>query len=266
VSKRFGYLALAAVLGAAVAVLPALAASESLPVEAVNEGLYYHHWSNPVQTVIAGDTVKFSNPGSEVPHGLKFTSGPTPSCTGIPAAASEETGATKWQGQCTFSTPGTYAFVCTVHPGEMKGTITVNPNGTTTTTTTTTPTTTGTTRGETPPPSPLAGSPSVRASQRGGVVKGALEISQAGAGDRLEVNLSATRASLASVARASRVTVGHFTIASAKAGRVAFAVKLSARAKHALHRRKRLPLTVSIVLTPPHGKSTTVTRSVVEHS
>ncbi len=260
------YLALVAVLGVGVAVLPALAASESLPVEAVNEGLYYHRWSNPLQTVIAGDTVKFSNPSGNVPHGLKFTSSTKPSCTGIPAAATEETGAVEWHGECTFSTPGTYAFVCTVHPGEMKGTITVNPNGTTTTTTTTTTTPPGTTPGETPPPSPLVGGPSIHTSQHGGVVKGALEISQAGAGDRLEVNLLATHASLARVARASRVTVGHFTVASVKAGRQSFLVKLTAKAKRVLHRRKRLPLTVSIVLTPPHGKPTTVTRSVVERS
>jgi plastocyanin len=246
-------------------VLPALAASESLPVEAVNEGLYYHHWSNPLQTVIAGDTVKFANAGNEVPHGLKFTTGPaTPSCTGIPVAATEETGATNWHGECTFSKPGTYAFVCTVHPGEMKGTITVNPNGTTTTTTTTT--TTRTTPPETPPGSPLVGAPSIRASQHGGVVKGALEISQAGAGDRLEIDLLATRASLASTGRSSRVTVGRFTVASVKAGRQSFSVKLSTRARRALHRRKRLPLRVSIALTPPNGKPTTVTRSVVEHS
>lgn len=262
--KRLSYLSVAAALGAGVAVLPALAASESLPVEAVNEGLYYHHWSNPLQTVSAGDTVKFSNPSGNVPHGLKFTSPTKPSCSGIPAAAGEETGAVQWHGECTFSTPGTYTFVCTVHPGEMRGAITVNPNGTTTTTTTTTTTpTTGTTPGETPQLPPLVGAPSIRASQHGGVVKGALEISQAGAGDRLDVNLLATRASLAS---ARRVTVGHFTIASVKAGRQGFSVKLSAKAKRALRRHKRLPLTVSIVLTPPHGKPTTGTRSVVERS
>jgi plastocyanin len=262
VRKRLSYLALAAALGVGVAVLPALAASESLPVEAVNEGLYYHHWSNPVQTVIAGDTVKFSNPYGNVPHGLKFTSSTKPTCSGIPPAATEETGAVEWHGECTFSTPGSYTFVCTVHPGEMKGTITVNPNGTTTTTTTSTPPT-GTTPGETPPSSPLVGGPSIRANQHHGIVKGALEISQAGAGDRLDVNLLATHASLASVAR---VTVGHFTIVSVKAGHQSFSVKLSAKAKRVLHRRKRLPLIVSIVLTPAHGKPTTVTRSVVERS
>jgi plastocyanin len=269
VRRRLSYLAVAAALGVGVAVLPALAASESLPVEAVNEGLYYHHWSNPLQTVIAGDTVKFANPSNEVPHGLKFTSGPgTPGCTGIPAAAAEEAGATKWQGECAFSTPGTYAFVCTVHPGEMKGTITVNPNGitTTTTSTTTTPTTTGTAPSETPPGSPLAGGPSIRSNQHGGVVKGALEVSQAGAGDRLEIDLLAARVSLATARRAARVTVGRFTVASVKAGRLPFSIRLSAKARRALHRRRHLALTVSILLTPSHGRPTTVTRSVVEHS
>jgi plastocyanin len=122
-------LLVAATLAPAVVALPTIASSEPLPVAAVDEGLYYHHWSNAQQTINVGEAVKFSNPYSATPyHGLKFTggtAGTTPTCTGIPQAATEETGAPHWEGKCTFTKPGTYTFICTVHPAEMKGTITV---------------------------------------------------------------------------------------------------------------------------------------------
>lgn len=256
-----------ALLGAALAVLPGIAASESLPVNAVNEGLYYHHWSNAVQTIIAGETVKFANP-SEVAHGLQFTGGPaTPSCSGIPSAATEPGGATNWHGECSFSTPGSYTFICTVHPTEMRGTITVDANGTTTVTTTGTPT-------STPPPSPssepavvssspLSGAPSLRASQRGGSVKGALPIAKSGAGDELRIDVFAAGAALGRP-HSKRVRVAELVRASVRAGRLPFSIRLDARARRALARRHRLALTVRIVLTPAHGQATTVTRSVLE--
>jgi plastocyanin len=272
VRLRRRYLPLVAVLGVAVAVLPAVAASETAPsISAYDEPGFYggHSWKPSMATVEAGGVVSFSNPYREVPHGLKFTGGPaTPSCAGIPAAASEVSGATNWHGECTFSAVGTYTFICTVHPGEMKGTITVNPNGTTTTTIT--PTTTATTPTTTPvqPPSgpPLIGGPSIRASQHGGAIKGTLNISSSGAGDRLEVDIFAKGASLARVGHATRVRVGRLVRGSVPVGKLSFTVKLSAKARGALKRHTRLALTVRIVLTPAHGKPTTVSRSVVDHS
>jgi len=140
VRLRRRYLPLAAVLGVAAAVLPAVAASETAPtISAYDEPGFYggHSWMPATATVGLGGVVRFANPYSEVPHGLKFTGGPaTPTCSGIPAAAGTETGETNWHGECTFSAAGTYAFICTVHPGEMKGTVTVNADGTTTTTST----------------------------------------------------------------------------------------------------------------------------------
>lgn len=266
--RRWGYL-LAAVLGVAVAVLPGVAASESLPVEAVDEGIYYHHWSNSAQTVIAGESVKFANPYSEVPHGLKFTSGPaTPACSGIPTAAGEASGATSWHGECNFATPGAYTFICTVHPGEMKGTITVSANGTmtVTTTTTTTPTPTTTTPSQPAAPvSPLLGAPSLRAGQRGGVVKGALTVAKAGAGDELEIDVFASTSALTGRHGRARTRVGRLTRGSVKAGRLPFSIRLDASARRALARRRRLALTVRIVLTPVYGEATTINRSVTEH-
>jgi hypothetical protein len=213
--------------------------------------------------------VSFANPYSEVPHGLKFTGGPaTPSCAGLPAAASEAAGATNWHGECTFATAGTYTFICTVHPLEMKGTITVNPNGTTTTTITpTTPTTTTT---PTPPVEPtsgpsLLGSPKIPVSQHGIAVKGSLEISKSGAGDGLEVDVFAKSAALAKAGHSKRVRVGRLLRGSVSPGKLAFSVKLDAKARGALKRHRRLALTVKIVLTPVYGEPTTLTRAVVQH-
>jgi plastocyanin len=260
-------------LVAALVVLPAVAGSETTPsISAYNEpgGYGYHSWMPATATVGSGGVVKFSNPYSTTYHGLKFTggsAGATPSCTGIPAAASEETGAIDWHGECTFSAPGTYTFICTVHPTEMKGTITVNPNGTTTTTTTTTPTTTiPTTPIEPSSGSPLLGSPSLRSSQRGGSVRGSLDISKTGAGDRLEIDIFAKGASLARAGHARRVRVGRYVRGSVPAGTLSFATKLNAKARSALKRHRRLALTVMIVLTPGQGEPLTVTRSVVEHA
>jgi plastocyanin len=271
VRLRRRYLPLIVVLGAAAAVLPAIASSEALPVEAVNEGLYYHHWSNSTQTVAPGEAVKFNNPSATTPHGLKFTggtAGAVPSCAGLPVAATTETGETNWQAQCTFSAAGTYTFVCTVH-AEMKGTITVGAGGPTTTTTaptTTTPTPTTPTNPLEPLASaPLLAPPTIHASQRGGAVKGSFEVAKSGAGDRLQIDVFVKSASLAAAGRSARVRVGHLARSSVAAGKLSFAVKLSARARGALKRHRRLALTVTVALTPSSGEPTTFTRSVVQH-
>ncbi len=129
---RKRYLFPAVVLGLTAVALPAFASSEPPSISAHNEGIYYHSWMPSTATVSPGGEVKFVNPYSTTRHGLRFTggsAGATPSCTGIPAAASTDTGEISWEGKCTFSKPGTYTFECTVHP-EMKGTITVKSPGT----------------------------------------------------------------------------------------------------------------------------------------
>ncbi|MFI4993627.1 MAG: plastocyanin/azurin family copper-binding protein [Solirubrobacterales bacterium] len=265
----------AALLGVAVAVLPAVASSEAPGISAYNEpGLYgSHSWMPSTATVSAGGVVKFSNPYSTTYHGLKFTggsAGATPGCTGIPAAASEEAGATNWHGECTFSAPGTYTFICTVHPGEMKGTITVTAAGTPVPGPTPTPTPPPTTpvapSPESPSSSPFVGSPSLRSSQHGSSVHGSVEVSKAGVGGRLEVDLLAKSASLAKAKRSTQVRVGRLVRSSLYAGSVSFAVTLDAKARRALKRHHRLALTVKIVLTPVTGAPVTVNRSVVEHA
>jgi plastocyanin len=272
VRLRRRYLPLAVVLGAAAAVLPAIAASETnQTVTAENLGGGYvgeeHRWTPPQVTVNAGGGVTFSNP-TEVKHGIHWINPPSaPSCdSSVPVGASETAAGTKWSGTCTFAQSGTYTYYCTVHGAAMSGTITVNPGGTTTVTTGTTPTgTTTAPKPEAPSGSPLVGEPSLRSSQHGASVRGSLDISTAGAGDRLEVDLFASGASLATTRHSTRVRVGRFVRGSTPAGRQSFAVTLSAKAKRALKRHRRLALTVRIVLAPVYGETTTLTRAVVLH-
>jgi plastocyanin len=284
---------LAGVLGAAVVVLPAVAGSETNPtITAVNSGGGYygeqHAWSPARATVSAGGVVTLSNP-TTVAHGVEWRPGAPamPSCTGgIPVGATPAASGANWSGTCTFAKPGTYTFYCTVHGPEMTGTITVNANGTTTTTTTTQPpspgggsTTTPTTSSEygsgtTPGSSgssgsPLAGSASqavkLAASQHGKSVSGSLKVSHAGAGARLEVDLLAKSGSLATAGHSAQVRVGRLVRSPLRAGKVSFTVPLSAKAKRALGRHRRLALTVKIRLTPTRGSAVTITRSVVLH-
>jgi plastocyanin len=271
VRLRRRYVPLVALLGVAAAMLPAIASSETSPtVTAENIGGFYgeeHRWTPSQVTVNAGGVVTFSNP-TEVKHGVHWISPPsTPTCdSGVPVGTTEtETSArTKWSGTCTFAQPGTYTFYCTVHGSAMAGTVTVSPTTTTPTPTTTTGTTTTPTT-ETPPASPIVGSPLLRSSQHGTSVHGSLDISQAGAGSRLEVDLFASSASLARARHATRVRVGRFVRGSAPTGRQSFSVELGAKARRALSRRHRLALVVKITLVPVHGETTAFTRAVVVH-
>jgi plastocyanin len=273
-------------LGAAVAIIPTIASSETSPsVEAVNStGIYneqHHSWSPPQVTVSAGGIVAMSNP-TEVDHGVEWVSGPEkPACgAGVPVGDTPAAAGTKWSGTCTFAKAGTYVFYCTVHGSEMTGTVTVAADGTTTTTMPTMPTPTaptppapgtpGEAGSEPPSDSLLEGSPAqaleLAASQHGRSVHGSVKISKLGAGGRLEVELLAAGASLGKAKHRSPVRVGRLSRFSLQAGVVSFAVPLTAKAKAALHRHRRLALTVRIVLAPVHGAAVTITRSVVEHA
>jgi plastocyanin len=271
VGRRSVYLPLVALLGAAAAALPGVASSETSPsVEAVNtkvgSGFYEeerHSWQPSQVAVLAGGTVTFSNPGA-VQHGVEWVGGPaTPSCSGVPVGSTPAASGAKWSGACTFAQAGTYTFYCTVHGAEMTGTVTVNANGTTTVAPPS-PTTTTTTGSKEPPPEPPIAATSLRSRQRGGSVRGSLDVSRAGAGSSLEVDVFAPTASLARARRPARIRVGRFARGSVAAGTTPFVVRLSARARAALRRRHRLALTVRIVLTPLYGEPTAIARSVTE--
>ena len=293
---RKRYLPVAAVLGAAVAVVPALAGATA-PSEAkleVAQNCNTPNWPcwNPKGspegnvgfyevapfTIAQGGTIFFEDNDSKAPTDVIWK-GAAPSCT--PAVPS--TPETPWSSTCTFANAGDYEFesqdlfndgasnytkykVIVEMPGG-GGTASTTMGTTGTTGTTTTPTMTTTVPAS--PESPLAGSESqavkVAKIQRGGSVKGSLQISKAGGGDRLEVDLFATTASLAKTGHATQV-VGRFVSASVSAGQRSFSVKLNAKARRALKRHHRLALKVKIVLTPANGEATSVTRSVTLHA
>lgn len=278
-------LALAMLIGAAVAVLPALAAAPSEAKLEVNQNCVENNWpcwatpgsSSPALklTIAAGGEVKFADHDATTKAAVVWTSS-APECTGVPT--SEMTG---WEGKCTFPNPGTYSFESSTlfngggSENYTKYEIVVEgaATGTThTTPTTTTPTTTtqGPAGGSGPgaaPASPLVGSSSeavkLARAQHGSSVRGSVEISQAGVGGRLEVDLLASGASLAKAGRSPRVLLGRLVRSSLYAGTTSFTVTLSAKGKAALRRRRRLALTVKITLTPLHGAAVTLTRGIV---
>jgi plastocyanin len=114
-----------------------------------------------------------------------------------------------------------------------------------------------------------ASSVKLSAPRHGSTVRGSLEVGQAGAGGRLEVDLLAKRASLSKSRGSSGskpVRVGRLLRASVSAGKLPFSVALTAAAKRALSLRHRLVVTVKIVLTPPQGAPVTITRGVTLRS
>jgi plastocyanin len=212
-------------------------------------------WKPAAVNTALGASVAFRNPGNVVPHGVHWTGGPEkPSCSGVPV---DDFGPS-WSGACTFAQAGTYTFVCTVHPEEMRGTITVSSGETT------------------PPPSgsgpeapPTAEGAAVEAlrlprNQRRAAVRGSTAISPSAVGGSLIVELEAKRASLGERGTGTS-RVGKLTRSLASAGRVRFAVPLKSVARRALQHARRLSLTVKIVVIPPDGSATTLKRRVELH-
>jgi len=274
-------LALAALIGAATAALPALAAAPSEAKLEVNENCVYPNWpcwatpgsASPASkvTIATGGEVMFTDKASTA--ATVVWTGSAPTCTGVPTSAM-----TGWEGKCKFEQPGTYKFESsTLWPEYTRYEIMVEgaATGTTPTTTTTTTPPTTTTAPTTPSePSHGSGSPleggsralEFASSQHGSTVRGRVGVSQAGSGGRLEVGLFATNASLAKAGHPAQVRVGRLVRSSLQAGRVSFAVPLSVKGKAALRRHQRLALTVKITLTPQHGSAVTLTRVVVMHA
>lgn len=166
-------------------------------------------WKPSAVTAAPGGTVAFGNPGNVVPHGVHWTGGPEkPSCSGVPVDSSGRA----WNGACGFAQPGTYTFVCTVHPEEMTGTITVAS-------------------GETPaPPAPSPGQPPAASEdplvevlrlarrQHGRAIHGSITVSAAAAGGRLEVELQASRVALGGHGKARSASAGSPGLLSEPAG------------------------------------------------
>ncbi len=295
---RKRYLLVAGVLGATIAAMPAIASSGSPSVS----GTASIMWSPMEVTVATGGTVMFQNT-SGIPHGIIWESGPaTPICeSSVPVGAGHYS--SSWSGSCTFPTEGTYAYYCSYHGKEMSGKVIVNAGETTTATTVTTPTATTTTTtmttstmvmpttpamtgssatGAAPPVpsgeprsgheavSPLSGSApnaiKLARTQHGRSVHGSLQISQAGVGAHVEIELLASAASLGNAGRSTQVRVGRLVRSALKAGTASFSITLSTQGQAALRRHGHLPLTVKITVTPVEGVTTVLKRVIVVHA
>jgi plastocyanin len=169
--------AVAALVGAAVAVLPALAAGPSEAKLEVNENCVEPDWpcwaapgsGSPasVVTIAAGGEVTFTDNASTAAN-IAWT-GSSPTCSsGVPVSPASPT--TGWEGKCKFERPGTYRFESSTlfkdaYEDYTKYEIVVEGASTgttsTTTTTSTTPTATTTTPTTTTPttPTPITTTP-----------------------------------------------------------------------------------------------------------
>ncbi len=256
--SRKRQLLVASVLGTIGALSMSTGSSAEGPIiESAGPGTAGFFWSPSAATIGIGGSVTLRSTSTVVPHGVRWTGGPeAPSCTGVPVDQ-EKIG---WSGDCTFAQPGAYTFVCTVHPEEMKGTITVSSSGT--------PPVSPEPPGGSPE-SPLQG-PASRAlklvkSQQGTSVRGSVALSPASSGGKLEVVLLA-KGSLMSAGSSAPTRIGRLVRTRVKAGRVSFAVPLTSRAaRSALRSRKKLPLTVQMTVKAPGQPALTLTRGVVLH-
>lgn len=236
--------------GLALFLLPGAASMAEGPTIEAAGGESSPYWNPASAEVAAGGSVSFKNPSASVFHGVTWTGGPeAPKCTGVPVDDFKYS----WSGSCTFAQAGAYPFKCTVHP-EMTGKITVSSSSTT------------------PNPPPPTGSPTdvpalkalrVAGRQRGSFVRGSVDISQAGAGGRLQVDLFATRAKLFGAGHPGKMRVGRLTRSSLREGVVSFTVSLKGVAREALRSDMRLPLQVKVTVTPPQGDTMRQARTVV---
>lgn len=286
--------ALAAIAGAVVVVLPALAAATSEAKLEVNENCVENDWPcwaapgsgskpEPVSkvTIAAGGEITFTD-ASATKASIAWLSA-APTCSpGVPISPAPARSA--WEGTCKFELPGTYRFEsATLFDGGPSLNYTEyeivveSASGVTTPTTTSTPTATTpttTTTSSTAPVEPSHGSPLTErsaalelvAGQHGTTVHGSIEVRQASSGGQLEVGLFTTGTSPGGPSHLRLIRIGRLVRSSLQAGAVSFSVPLSARGRVLLRRRRHLELTVRVTLTAPHSAVLTITRSFVVHA
>jgi plastocyanin len=245
-------------LAAALVLLPGASGLAADPTIEATGGVYGYYWSPSSAQVVPGGSVSFKSPSGSIPHGVTWSSGPeTPKCSNVPI----NEGKTGWSGSCSFAQAGSYGFYCTVHPAEMKGTVTASS--------------TGSPNPYPPPPYPDPGGPPIQGpasaalklarSQQGKAVRGSVRLSPAAVGGRLEVELMMARSLLPGPQGAGTVIVGRLVRGALQAERVTFAVLLRRVARRLLEERGRLSLKVRVTIAPPGGKDLVINRSVVVH-
>ncbi|MDX6708627.1 MAG: hypothetical protein QOI48_4473 [Solirubrobacteraceae bacterium] len=229
-------------------------------------------------TIATGGTVEFTYPTGPATklHNVSFTNmqpalceltaGPTPG-PGTPLPKTPA--AAPWAGTCTFAAAGTYAFVCVKHAG-MTGSVTVVDPAVVPNSPPPLPPEPAPPPAPPPPPpvappppgpaEPAASALRLTAAQRGVTIRGSVNVRSAGS--RLLARAFARRKALFGGQSTRQVQVGRQSRASVGAGRVAFAVQISAVARRALRRNGRLAISLRLTVTPPSGPAYTATRPV----
>ena len=218
--------------------------------------------SSNTATIGAGGTVTFSSPIGNNEHNARFSGSAPSSCS---PALPVDPQPPEWSSTCQFDTAGTYAFVCTAHPG-MGGTVSVLAPGTPTTPPPTTGPGTSPPGGSPPGGSPgLPGTPTVKVArrQRGTTVRGSVTTSVAGSRLVIKALVSNRLLATSPPRRVRKVSVGSLRRLVPSAGKTPFAVRLNRAARRALNRRDRLTVDLRISVTPLGGTATTKTAKVI---
>jgi plastocyanin len=228
-------------------------------------------------TVDLGATVDFSYPAGSSAHNVEFATNPT-SCTqktGVVITAAPPLPSfaqpAPWTGECTFSTPGVYTFVCSAHRSEMTGSVVVKTQngGEPTPTPTATPTATATpepprdlTPAKTPKIWAAIDKPTTKAMTVSSLLKGKLKITS-----RCTSAGSGMLTLTVSTAVANRIGLNGTKIGSADAtcdghGRFTVKLKPTAAAKKALDDYPgSVKVTAKLELAGPIGQ-TSATRTI----
>jgi plastocyanin len=227
----------------------------STPVAAAKVEAHDNWFANKDVAIAPGETVHFDYPQGSASHNVEFT-GPQPRCTqtsramiwrdspplpkfALPAG---------WAGDCTFDSSGVYAFVCSVHPDEMKGSVTVG----TVARATPTPIPTPPARDGTPAPTPRpwASLATPASSKLSVLLSGKLKLTATCAAlDRGTVTLSVSKA-VAKTLRLKSTTLATGRSRCNGNGRFVAELKPAKAAKKALARTRR-SLKVTARLTFP---------------
>ncbi len=257
---RKGRFLLALLLGGAAAVPFAAESSADGPtIESAGPGREGYFWSPSTASIGARGTVSFRSTSTTVPHGLQWTGGPVkPSCSGVPVEAEKY----DWSGSCTFAQAGSYSFVCTVHPTEMKGTVTVSA-------------------GASEPPRSHRRRPVGRPNRRlrEPAARGLQAREEPARQHRFGLDSTSRRRAPEASSKSScsptgrswrpgaprAVPVGRLVRPSVGPGHVSFAVRLKPRARRVLSSGGKLAVMVEVIVKPPGQAALTLKRGVVLH-
>lgn len=226
--------------------------------EGGTEAEYFFEWGVGTSGAYEHTTNTASLPSDGAEHQVSATvTGLTPGSEyHFRLVAKNELGSVQGNGLTFMATSTPPAKEPTKEPPAREPSPTSTPTGGNPTATTSSSPSSGQPEIE-PAPGPVFGSVKLASTPHGGVVHGSVVVSPVGSGGKLQIEL---------LSKSAAAAVGKLVRSSLRAGKLTFALSLSAKGRAALRRHRRLALTVKITLTPLHGAAVTVTRGIVVHA